>query len=103
MKQTLFKILDYELYDDSVEVTIDEETIKTVTVKIEPVYQIVRKRFEAFLLSEGKLEWILDEQENGEHKQSQGTYSLDEYWYELGWDKVTEDLYEYILFKFLGI
>lgn len=92
MQKKLFKITDYSIYLEKEVVIVDcmneqETRLVSVTIKI--------PAFTDFLIFNDKLNWELNLSEAGEHKQTTGQMSMDEYWDCM--EYITEDLYEFIV------
>ena len=76
-----------------------EKNFETITVftEDEQSLEVEITDFNLFLRTSGKLDWVLDECENGEHKQTEGVMSYEEYWH-LD-TNVVDDLQEFINLK----
>lgn len=89
MKQPqLFKVEGYEA-DNEITVMLEKYSIAI------PV-TIPQDKFEFWLRTEDKLQWVLNTHDHsGYHQQFQGTMSLQEYW-DTATHCIKQDLYEYI-------
>lgn len=90
------EILDYAITHSFIHVEYSESDFDLSVAGV----VIDKEKFELFLRMNNKLDYVIDYNECGEHKQSTGTISIDEY-YEHG-ETIVADLIEYIKLKTLS-